>query len=65
MDFRDWITVCLLVGVIATATVYLFMHPLAGVFGTWAMLVGGLYSTAHALFIWDTKKPDALPHVPE
>lgn len=59
MDFRDWFVVAMIVLIGVAATVFLFKHPEAVNFATWATIVGTLSTLYHFLVIKDSKQADA------
>jgi hypothetical protein len=59
MDTRDWIVIGLMAGIQIAATVFVFKHPEAMNFATWATVVGGLTSAYHWMVIRDSKQADA------
>ena len=59
MEVRDWFVMLVMTGMVAAATVYLYLHPGVDSFGIWAGMVttfGGIY---HWIVYLDAKRPDA------
>jgi hypothetical protein len=59
MDTRDWIVIALMAGIQLAATVFLFGHPDAVNFATWATVTGTLTGAYHWMVIRDSKIKDA------
>lgn len=59
MDVRDWIVIGLMAGIQVAATVFIFEHPDAVNFATWATVCGTLATAYHWLVIRDSKQADA------
>jgi uncharacterized membrane protein len=59
MDVRDWVVIGLMAAIQVAATVFIFMHPDAVNFATWATIVGGLTTAYHWMVIRDSKEKDA------
>lgn len=59
MDARDWAVIGLMAAIQLAATVFIFKHPEAINFATWATVVGGLISAYHWMVIRDSKEKDA------
>jgi len=59
MEVRDWIVIGLMAGIQLAATVFLFKHPDAINFGTWATVTATLTGSYHWLVIRDQKQADA------
>jgi uncharacterized membrane protein len=59
MDVRDWVVIGLMAAIQVAATVFIFMHPDAVNFATWATIVGGLTTAYHWMVIQDSKEKDA------
>jgi hypothetical protein len=59
MDIRDWIVVSSMVAIQLAATGFLFHHPDAVNFATWAGVCGTLTGVYHLLVIRDSKEKDA------
>lgn len=58
-DIRDWLVMLLVTAAWVASTVFLFMHPDAANFLTWAGLAATVTATYHWLVYADSKKPDA------
>jgi heme/copper-type cytochrome/quinol oxidase subunit 4 len=59
MDIRDWIVIGLMAAIQIAATVFVFLHPDAVNFATWATVCGTLTTAYHWLVIRDSKQADA------
>jgi uncharacterized membrane protein len=59
MDVRDWVVIGLMAAIEVTSTVFVFVHPDAINFATWATLCGTLISAYHWTIYKDSKVPDA------
>lgn len=59
MDIRDWVVIGLMGGIQFAATVFIFAHPDAMNFATWATICGTLTGAYHWMVIKDSKTKDA------
>lgn len=59
MDVRDWLVGISMVVIHFIATVFLFQHPEAMNFATWAAVTGSVTSAYHWTSMKDDKTPDA------
>jgi hypothetical protein len=59
MDTRDWIVIGLMGLIQVASTVFVFKHPDAINFATWATLCGTLVGAYHWMVIRDSKTPDS------
>jgi hypothetical protein len=58
-DIRDWFVMGLVTLAWIASTIFLFIHPDATNFATWAGLSATMCGTYHWLVYADSKKPDA------
>ena len=59
MDTRDWIVIGLMGLIQGAATVFVFKHPDAMNFATWATVCGTLVTAYHWIVVKDSKQADA------
>jgi hypothetical protein len=59
MDTRDWIVISLMAVIEIAATVFVFKHPDAINFATWATVCGTLATAYHWIVVKDSKTPDS------
>lgn len=58
-DYRDYVVLGFVSGIISAATVFLFMYPSAQDFGIWSGVVSATYGAYHWLCVSDDKRTDA------
>lgn len=58
-DYRDYVVLGLVTGIVLTATVFLYMYPSSETFGIWSGVVSATYGAFHWLCISDDKRVDA------
>lgn len=58
-DYRDYVVLGLVTGIVAAATVFLFLFPSSQTFGIWSGVVSATYGAYHWLCVSDDKRTDA------
>lgn len=59
MDTRDWVIIALMANIQIVASIFVFKHPDAVNFATWATVAGTLTGAYHWMVIRDSKQADA------
>ena len=58
-DYRDYVVLGLVTGIVVVATTFLFKYPTAQTFGIWSGVVSATYGAYHWLCVSDDKRVDA------